>query len=255
MSRFVKAAPLLIPAINLLLPLGSALCRLLGLELVLILPRTIMAIETALILMMTIVRRRAGTSVPRCLVAELLTPVAAAVNVFCFTMAKNGLQSGYTYSPSLDPWLTADVVWTVLLGLVLFVCSMRFNPPFPARFGVIAAKLLLWLVPAFLCIVWLLFYLVMGNFGFTYVAPEIPSPDGAYIAQATVNDGGALGGNTRLKVRQAGKVHLGMAAVRRAPIVDVDYDWRPIEEVELEWIDGDTLVFEGDEYSVDPRKE
>lgn len=245
MKRITKTAPLLTLALNLLLPAGGALCALLGYELDLVLPRTIMAAETAVMIVLAILLRRCGSAVPRQYLIHLLTPAAAVFNVFCFTMARNSLQQAAAFPESLRRWQTADVVWTVMLGIVILVCALQSDRSRPRRIGLALLKIPLHGLPALLCVVWLLSYLLMGNLGMTYVGTALPSPDNQRIAIPIVHDEGALGGSTCVEIRSAAQLHLGAAVIRSAPMRITSGDWRPIEEMEISWIDTDTLMING----------
>lgn len=99
--------------------------------------------------------------------------------------------------------------------------------------------------------IWLFLCLLLGDFGVTRVMHSKPSPEGKYVAEIIDYDEGALGGSTTVEVRRTEAISFFIGRISKNPIILCHRGWGLWDEIEFEWVDEDTLLIDGTEYTND----
>lgn len=104
-------------------------------------------------------------------------------------------------------------------------------------------------------VVWLFLFmcLVFGNIGITTVMYSKDSPEGKYVAEVIDDDQGALGGYTIVRVKRNESFSFLIGEIYKDPVSLCRRGWGLWEEIEYEWLDEDTLLIDGTEYSDDGK--
>lgn len=102
-------------------------------------------------------------------------------------------------------------------------------------------------------VVWLFLFLslFLGDFGVTRVMYSKQSPGGKYVAEVIDDDQGALGGYTIVKMRRKESFSFLIGRVYKTPVTLCYRGWGLWDEIEFDWVDEDTLMVDGKEYSDD----
>ena len=99
-------------------------------------------------------------------------------------------------------------------------------------------------------------YMTTGNkrIGEGTVVRSLDSPQGGYTAQVVSDDQGAMGGNTRVQtVRPARTVNLLFLTLEDAPQEIWTGEYSVSASLPLEWQDENTLLIDGEAYSVSQK--
>lgn len=96
---------------------------------------------------------------------------------------------------------------------------------------------------------WLFLNAVFGGVGLLSVVYSKESPDGKYIAEIVDDDQGALGGSTIVRVTRKESISFGVGNIHKDPTVITVRRWGMWDDIEFEWVDEDTLLVDGTEYT------
>lgn len=104
-------------------------------------------------------------------------------------------------------------------------------------------------------VVWLFLFMCLffGNIGVTSVMYSKESPDGKYVAEVIDDDQGALGGSTIVRVKSNESFSFLIGRIYKPPVSLYYKGWGLWDEIEFEWVDEDTLLIDGTEYSDDGK--
>ena len=93
--------------------------------------------------------------------------------------------------------------------------------------------------------------LIFRDFGRDTVVRTVPSPDGRHYVPVIDSDQGALGGDTLVDVHAVPILDFGMFYMAQTPQRVLIDDWGAWNSMEISWLDEDTLVINGKQYSID----
>lgn len=102
-------------------------------------------------------------------------------------------------------------------------------------------------------VVWLFLFMCLffGNIGITTVMYSKDSPKGKYVAEVIDDDQGALGGSTIVQVKSKESFSFLIGKIYKEPVLLCRRSWELWDEIEFEWVDENTLMVDGEEYSND----
>ena len=147
----------------------------------------------------------------------------------------------------LSGWNLAVIVIAVLTLLLFAVLLFRSVQPAPMKIfsGFLA---LLVALPVSL---WVLISPVVGDFGLSSVVAESKSPEGSYVAQVLYENRGMFGARTYVKVRSE-KVdkELSILSFTKSPVRFTGNWGERKDSVQIEWQDDETLLINGEAYSL-----
>lgn len=104
-------------------------------------------------------------------------------------------------------------------------------------------------------VVWLFLFMCLffGNIGVSKVMHSKQSPDGKYVAEVIDDDQGALGGYTIVQVKSNESFSFLIGRMYKDPVSLCRRGWGLWDEIEFEWVDEDTLLIDGTEYTDDGK--
>lgn len=147
----------------------------------------------------------------------------------------------------LSGWNLAVIVIAVLTLLCFAVLLFRSVQPSAMKIfsGFLA---LLVALPVSL---WVLIAPVVGDFGLSSVVMQAKSPKGSYVAQVLYENRGMFGASTYVKVRSE-KVdkELAFLSFTKSPIRLTGNWGERKDSVQIEWRDDETLLINGEVYSM-----
>lgn len=132
----------------------------------------------------------------------------------------------------------------VILTVAVCVClSLRYGRPRAP--GIAAAVLAAVLMsPPVLAVI------VLGSVGEETVIRTESSPDGKYCAEVVDSDQGAMGGATRVTVRESGELDAGIIRVYKKPRTVWSGGWGEGDGLELRWEDEHHLAVKSRVYEI-----
>lgn len=222
-KRCLVSAGLLI--LQLILPLCQVLAVILGLDFALHSVILYAAVSTGLSLAAAAVL--VIGKYPRSWVCLLILP-AALVNSFCWLHGGAGAA-------------VLALVNVLCAGVVVFRCAGRGK----------AAALILCVPLMLFGVLGGMLRLSFGNLSQERVVRELQSPMAGYTALIIDSNQGAMGGNTYVEVRDGFCLDLLIGSFTHPPERIYTGGWGEAEEMDIRWLDEQTLVINGEQYSVE----
>ena len=147
----------------------------------------------------------------------------------------------------LSGWNFAGIIVAVLSLLCFAVLLFRSVQPAPMKIisGFLA---LLVALPVSL---WVLISPVVGDFGLSNVVAEAKSPKGSYVAQVFHENRGMFGASNYVRVRsETVDKELAFLSFTKSPVRFTGNWGERKDSVQIEWQDDETLLINGEAYSL-----
>ncbi|MBP3602613.1 MAG: hypothetical protein J6J79_00530 [Lachnospiraceae bacterium] len=152
------------------------------------------------------------------------------------------------YGTLLKKWDYSSVVFILLVATSVISAAVVMFHELPGKVVKIAFAITTLVVGA---VVWLFLFmsLFFGNIADAKVMYSRESPEGKYIAEVIDDDQGALGGYTIVQVKRKESFSFFLGRIYKDPVFLCRKGWGKWDKIEFEWVDEDTLLIDGTEYT------
>lgn len=234
MKKILSVMEWVLLCLILLLPVGKGICACVGYTFTLGYV-TAFAVVTALwsvaLVAVSFSCKNAPVGKARQIVSALLAPLSLLSAVF------------YLFERP-QPLVAVSVLLTVVCCCGL---AVKWGKPPALKITALVLSAVMLIPVLFFGIMLMTF----GGLGQTTVVQTLPSPDGAYLAQVTDYNQGALGGDTFVEVQKSGGFDVLLFKITPQPQRIYTGEWGEGETMQIHWKNRRCLVINSMEYEIE----